>query len=98
MTKKQIALGLAAALMASSIGCQTAPQLASGIDMAGMDKAVKPGDDFNLYANGGWVKATPIPADKSSYGIFTILADDTRKRLLAIIQESEKAGAPADTD
>jgi putative endopeptidase len=39
------------------------------------------------------MKATPIPADKASYGIFTILADDTRKRLLDLIQESAKAGA-----
>lgn len=98
MTKNQIALGFAGALVAASVGCQTAPQFASGIDTAGMDKAVKPGDDFNLYANGGWLKATPIPGDKSSYGIFSILADDTRKRLLGIIEESEKAGAPADSD
>src|SRR5690349_18426792 len=27
-----------------------------GFDTAGMDKAVAPGDDFNAYANGTWVK------------------------------------------
>jgi predicted metalloendopeptidase len=41
----------------------------SGIDLVGMDKSVAPGDDFNAYTNGGWIKATPIPADSSSYGL-----------------------------
>jgi putative endopeptidase len=63
-----------------------------------MDKSVTPGDDFNSYASGGWVKATAIPADKASFGIFTVLADDTRKRLLTLIQESAKAGSVTDGD
>ncbi len=60
--------------------------------------SVAPGDDFNAYANGGWIKATPIPADKASYGIFAILADETRKRLLALIQEAVQAGSAASGD
>src|ERR1700683_1251745 len=59
----------------------------AGIDLAGMDKSVPPGDDFNAYTNGGWIKSTPIPADKSSYGIDAILTDETRKRTLALIQD-----------
>ena len=62
--------------------------------MAGMDKSVVPGDDFNAYTNGGWIKTTPIPADKSSYGVFAILADETRKRMLSLIQESAEADPP----
>jgi putative endopeptidase len=93
---------LAAILLAASIAaapaCKTAPPLSSGIDVAGMDKFATPGDDFNAYANGGWMKATPIPADKASYGIFSVLADETRKRLLALIQESAKAGSATDND
>src|SRR6202162_3751839 len=93
---------LAVILLASSIAaasaCKTAPPLSSGIDVAGMDKSVTPGDDFNAYANGGWMKATPIPADKAIYGIFSVLADETRKRLLALIQESAKAGSATDSD
>jgi len=63
----------------------------TGIDLAGMDKSVVPGDDFNAYANGGWIKATPIPPDKASYGIFAILADETRKQTVSLIQESANA-------
>ena len=39
-----------------------------GPDLAGMDTKVAPGDDFFAYANGGWIEATQIPADRSSYG------------------------------
>ena len=41
---------------------------ALGLDTAAMDKAVKPGDDFFAYMNGGWVKTNTIPADRSSWG------------------------------
>ena len=78
-------------------GCGSSSS-ASGIDVAGMDKSVAPGDDFNAYTNGVWVKANPIPADKSRYGIDAVLADDTRKRLLDLIQTSAKAGGTASED
>jgi putative endopeptidase len=58
-----------------------------GIDVAGMDRSVAPGDDFNAYANGAWIKATPIPADKSSYGPWAVVADRTRERVASLIQE-----------
>jgi len=58
-----------------------------GVEAAGMDTSVAPGDDFNEYVNGAWLKATPIPADKASYGADAILIDQMRKRLVALIQE-----------
>lgn len=63
-----------------------------------MDTSVAPGDDFNAYTNGGWIKATPIPADKPSYGTFSMLADETRKHMLALIEESTKAQSSASGD
>ena len=60
-------------------GSKTAPLSESGpkgIDVAAMDKSVAPGDDFYTYGNGAWLKATSIPPDKASYGIFTILSDE----------------------
>ena len=35
---------------------------------------MKPGNDFYAYANGGWIKATEIPADRSRWGVFSVLA------------------------
>ena len=81
-----------------SPACTNKPELTSGIDVAGMDKSVAPGDDFNAYTNGGWIKATPIPADKSDYGIFTMLADETRKRTVDLIQNAGKDGSPANEE
>jgi putative endopeptidase len=79
--------------------CKTASSSRSaGIDLPGIDKSVAPGDDFNAYANGGWIKATPIPPDKPSYGVFIMLADQTRQRLLDLIQNSTNAGSGASED
>jgi endothelin-converting enzyme/putative endopeptidase len=46
-----------------------------GFDATGMDRAVKPGDDFWSYANGAWDKATDFPADRSSAGVSVKLVD-----------------------
>ena len=61
-----------------------------GFDTAGMNPAVRPGDNFYEYANGTWAKNTPIPADKSNYGMFTRLDDISRQRTRAIIEEQAK--------
>ncbi len=46
-----------------------------GFDAAGMDRAVRPGDDFFGFANGGWVRTTEIPADRSVWNTFGVLAE-----------------------
>jgi len=61
-----------------------------GFDAAGMDKSVAPGDDFFSYANGTWVKNTPIPPDKARYGMFNVLDDLSRERTRTIIEEQSK--------
>ncbi|QIL02950.1 M13 family peptidase [Sphingomonas sinipercae] len=61
-----------------------------GFDTAGMDTSVRPGDSFYNFANGTWAKTTPIPADKSNYGMFTVLDDLSRQRTRAIIEEQAK--------
>ena len=61
-----------------------------GFDTTGMDTAVAPGDDFFGYANGTWVRNTPIPPDKSRYGLFDVLADLSTERTRGIIEEQGK--------
>ena len=46
-----------------------------GIDTDGMDRAVRPGQDFFRYVSGNWAEDTAIPADRSSYGNFAVLRD-----------------------
>src|SRR5438552_5420465 len=56
-----------------------------GVDLAGMDRSVKPGDDFFRYVNGKWAATTKIPPDKSSYGAFAILTDLSEARERALL-------------
>ena len=60
-----------------------------GFDTAGMDRSVAPGDNFYRYANGTWEKNTPIPADKSNYGLFTVLDDLSKQRTQEILDAAK---------
>lgn len=70
----------------------------SGIDLAGIDKSVKPGDDFDEYANGAWKKATEIPADRSNMSTGYYVFEKAEKRNADLIQGLEKANPGAGTD
>jgi putative endopeptidase len=67
---------------------------AQGIDLAGMDKSVDPGDDFFSYANGGWFKAVQIPSDRPAYGAFDIIAEKVRTRTADLIKGAGKSNDP----
>jgi len=84
----------AIAAMLVSIGALAADQ-PQGIDLAGMDRSVVPGDDFFGYANGTWLKNTEIPADRASYGAGAILVEKTRGQVRALIQDAAKATPPS---
>ena len=65
----------------------------SGIDVQYFDAGVRPQDDFFSYLNGKWLKTIEIPADKSSWGAFAKLRDDTLPQLRDIIEAAQKDGA-----
>jgi len=58
------------------------------IDPANMDLSVKPGDNFYLYANGNWVKNTPVPASKTRWGSFDKLAEESSQALKGLLEEA----------
>ncbi|WP_199553990.1 M13 family metallopeptidase [Sandaracinobacteroides hominis] len=64
-----------------------------GFDAAGMDPSVKPGDDFYRYANGTWEKNTPIPADRSNFGMFTVLDELSKARTREILEAARSDAA-----
>ncbi|HUN28103.1 MAG TPA: M13 family metallopeptidase [Steroidobacteraceae bacterium] len=66
-----------------------------GIDLTGMDRAVRPQDDFYRFANGKWLATTAIPPDKSSYTIFAMLADRALAELHGVVEAAAKDGSSA---
>lgn len=58
-----------------------------------LDTTVKPGEDFFQYANGGWIKANPIPNEQSSWGIGNLVYEENLKRLREISEKAAKADA-----
>ncbi|MGH7703431.1 MAG: M13 family peptidase, partial [Gemmatimonadales bacterium] len=92
---------LAAVALAASLACRSTPDkpaASHGLDLAGMDSTVPPGDNFFTYANGTWLKNTEIPPDRSFYGPSAVLVELTSRRVVDLIQEAAKANAPAGSD
>ena len=73
---------------ASKDTTQTSTALVSGVEKANFDPAVRHQDDFYYSVNGTWLANTPIPADKSNYGSFSVLYEQSQASLKEIIEAS----------
>ncbi|MDP2561640.1 M13 family metallopeptidase [Psychrobium sp. 1_MG-2023] len=58
-----------------------------GVDLSARNEAVKPGDDFFMYASGTWYDNYEMPADKTRFGAFTGLAERSEKQVKEIIDD-----------
>src|SRR5260370_575055 len=67
----------------------------TGISIPNMDPAVRPGDNFYLYANGAYVSQTKLPPDRAALGVFNTLVDLSFKQVASIIDAAAKANPPA---
>lgn len=63
-----------------------------------IDSTVNPGDDFFAFANGGWIKANPIPATESAWGIGNLIVEELRAKIRTINEEAALARAPQGSD
>jgi len=63
-----------------------------GVDLSARDLTVKPGEDFQKYASGTWLKNTQIAADKPEAGSFYELFDLSQDQLKELV-----TNAPADS-
>ena len=59
-----------------------------GFDISGENAAIKPGDDFFEFANGGWLARTLIPADKTGISTDVLIDDLTEVQLRKIMEEA----------
>lgn len=97
MKSIQFSFALCALLFISAhAGAQSEKSKPKLIDPANMDVTVKPGDDFQKYAGGVWLKNNPVPAKESTWGSFTILRDFNVKAVREILKEAmaDKQAAP----
>jgi putative endopeptidase len=85
----------AASVVASSADADV-PRL-TGADEGAMDRTVSPCDDFYTFACGGWMKATPIPDDESSWvRSFSVIREENEKALRAILERDAKGDTRGD--
>lgn len=56
-----------------------------GIERANLDETVRPGDDFYLYACGGWMKNNPLSPEYARFGTFDQLRENARNQLRELI-------------
>ena len=83
------------AILDLSSGAQNQPlQKVHGIAVENIDRSVKPGDNFYLYANGDWIKRTVIPPDRAGINVFSRLSDLSNRRTQDLIQDIVKSNPP----
>ncbi len=61
---------------------------------ANIDKTILPSTNFFLYANGGWIKRTPIPASESNWGIGKMVQEEIYRRILSINDNAANTPSP----
>ncbi|KAJ4467451.1 hypothetical protein C8J55DRAFT_229721 [Lentinula edodes] len=55
--------------------------------LSSMDTNQDPCENFYEFANGGWLRAHPLPADKGSFGNFEALAQDNEHVIQRILED-----------
>ena len=82
-------------ISAAVLAADPAPRI-TGIQSADMDLAARPQDDLFEYANGTWLRDTPIPPDRSNYGVDSMMAERSLLQQRELIEATASAtDAPA---
>jgi predicted metalloendopeptidase len=93
---KSTSLALAGLFCAVTMNAQPEPKAEKNppaFDLKNMDTAVKPQDDFYMYANGTWLKTTPIPPEESRWGSFNQLIEKNNEALRLVAEKAAKTTA-----
>ncbi|MEL4308837.1 M13 family metallopeptidase [Joostella sp. CR20] len=92
--RQPIVYGLASVAILAS--CKTEPKKdvaevveTPGINLEYMDTTVSPKNDFFRFVNGKWLDETEIPADKTTWGSFNELRENTDDDALAILNAAK---------
>jgi putative endopeptidase len=82
----------------TAVVAETAPQKHSGLLIENMDPTVRPGDDFNAYVNGTWMKTNEIPADRAANSVGLIVHEQATADVKTIIEEASEGDFPPGSD
>jgi len=93
-----LAFCLAVPALVAALPKGSAPGSLRGLDLAGMDPSVAPGDDFFAHTNGAWLQRTDIPADRGAFGTGQEVTDRTDKRTAALIRAAAASKAPTGSE
>jgi endothelin-converting enzyme/putative endopeptidase len=97
MQKRSLVVLAIVTLVSAAAVAQRAPAKprfgAWGVDVAAMDKSVKPGDSFWHYVNGQWDRRTEIPSDRTSAGVAVLLVDEAERQVRTIVEDLAKDSA-----
>ncbi len=72
---------------ATTVTAPVATPGALGVDLQNIDKSVRAQDDFYYHVNGQWLAKTEIPGDKSNYGSFSQLYDESQKAMKTVLEK-----------
>src|SRR6478735_2264996 len=92
MKSTLLAAAIAVLLLSSGANALT-PSIAKpalgafGVDLGNRDASVKPGDDFDRFANGKWEDTYQLKDYESDYGSFDMLNDQSEIAVREIIDE-----------
>ena len=92
--KKYIPLIMIACLLAA---CTNSVSTKPDVLAVNLDTTIGPGEDIFMYANGGWIKRNPIPAEESQWGIGNLVIEENTRRLREISESAAKENAAKGT-
>jgi putative endopeptidase len=84
------AAGTAADVVGTAVG-------SDGLYLGWMDRSVSPGTDFFRFANGSWLKANPIPPDRSYWGVDSVLEQENQTFIRGLVESLGRQDEPAGT-
>ncbi len=93
MKSRSFVLGTAAVLATASMSIAAEAPI-SGIQTADMDRTTRPQDDLFQYANGTWLKDVPIPPDRASFGVDSLMTEHSLVQQRELIEAAQISTDP----